>query len=159
MAFFSCNIAHPLSCLNLNNKHIFQWFAFRLDQVWSTLPALELLPPTVHTSVNSQGGATPMQANRIQLDLLSEMAILGQSPYMAFQRFKKCWMFCLQCEFSCVIYYLASKMSSLSVKTSERLLFLDLHRVFSVHEHYFIIGKFHKSQPFICNLTCLRYKS
>ena len=44
MAFCSCNIAQPLSCLNLNNKHIFQWFAFRLDQVWSTLPALELLP-------------------------------------------------------------------------------------------------------------------
>ena len=44
MAFCSCNIAQPLSCLNLNNKHIFQWFAFWLDQVWSTLPALELLP-------------------------------------------------------------------------------------------------------------------
>ena len=36
-----------------------------LDQVWSILPALELLP----LNLNSWGGATPMQAKWIKPDL------------------------------------------------------------------------------------------
>ena len=42
----------------------------KLDQVWSILPALELLPlHSLRRGVNSGGGATPMQAQWIKLDL------------------------------------------------------------------------------------------
>ena len=46
-----------------------QTHSFYLDQVWSTLPALELLPLDCSRRMNSPGAATPMQAKWIKLDL------------------------------------------------------------------------------------------
>ena len=51
------------------------WFSQKdcstIDQVWSILPAFELITlDSSHRGVNSQGGATPMQAKWIKLDLL-----------------------------------------------------------------------------------------
>ena len=50
-----------------------------LDQVWSILPTLELLPLNCsrRCGVNSQGGATPMQSKWIKLDLRFTQVSMG----------------------------------------------------------------------------------
>mgnify|MGYP001801331270 CR=1 FL=1 len=61
-----------LSCLLSFQFTIVDWklFGISLDQVWSILPALELLPRDYsRCGVNSQGRATQMQAKWIKLDL------------------------------------------------------------------------------------------
>ena len=51
---------------------VYQSEYFLLDQIWSILPALELLPlePQAKGGLNNQGRATPMQVKWIKLDLI-----------------------------------------------------------------------------------------
>ena len=51
-------------------EQIIQIWAGLLDQVWSILPALELLPLHCSRGVISPGRATKMQAKWIKLDIL-----------------------------------------------------------------------------------------
>ena len=61
-----------------------------LDQVWSILPAVELLPLKAQakgrTDSNSWGGATPMQAKWSKLDLQSPLGLFCIAVYFAKNR-------------------------------------------------------------------------
>ena len=52
----------------------------KVDQVGSDLPALELLPLDCSRSCEQLGGATPMQARLIKLDLIGKQ-ITGKYVY------------------------------------------------------------------------------
>ena len=57
-----------------------------LVRIWSILPALELLP----VGVNSWGGATPMQAKWIKLDLiLNDQTLAAQLQVLAILQYYK----------------------------------------------------------------------
>ena len=59
--------AYKLSC-----QYLFFQYKWKIPQVWSTLPALELLPlDCSRRRVNSRGGTTPFREKWIKFDLVN----------------------------------------------------------------------------------------